>query len=75
MLIQPQERSYEQYNPLDHDDRCGNYGFLHVSGGEEIQERARLFRILRRQSDGSWKCARAIWHQLPVGEESDSSKE
>jgi len=46
-----------------------------VSGGEEIRERARLFRILKRQPDGSWKCARAIWHQLSVGEEGDSSKE
>ena len=37
-----------------------------VSGGEIIRERARLFRILKRQPDGSWKCARAIWHELPL---------
>ena len=37
-----------------------------ISGGEEIRERARLFRVLRRQPDGSWKCARAIWHEAPA---------
>lgn len=37
-----------------------------LSGGEEMRQRSRLFRILKRQPDGSWKCARAIWHELPV---------
>lgn len=35
------------------------------SGGGVIQQRARLFRILRRQQDASWRCSRAIWHELP----------
>jgi uncharacterized protein (TIGR02246 family) len=35
------------------------------SSTDLIHETARLFRILRKQTDGSWKCARAIWHELP----------
>ena len=51
-------------------DWAYEWGMFHgasrpVSGGEETQERLRLFRILRRQSDGSWKVARAIWHAMP----------
>ena len=42
------------------------HGTYHLkSGGPDLNERSRLFRILRRQSDGSWKVARAIWHELP----------
>lgn len=37
-----------------------------ASGGELMEQRARLFRILKKEEDGSWKCARAIWHELPV---------
>jgi ketosteroid isomerase-like protein len=34
--------------------------------GEEIQtSRAKLFRVLRRQPDGTWKCARSIWSDEP----------
>lgn len=41
-------------------------GTYHLkSGGPDLYERSRLFRILRRQLDGSWKVARAIWHELP----------
>ena len=36
-----------------------------ISNGEVVTERMRLFRILRRQPDDSWKVARAIWHALP----------
>jgi len=40
-------------------------GTYHLkSGGPDMHERSRLFRILRRQLDGSWKVARAIWHEL-----------
>ncbi len=35
------------------------------SGGPDIHERARLFRVLRRQGDGSWKCHRAFAQELP----------
>jgi len=35
------------------------------SGGPERHERARLFRVLRRQQDGSWKCHRAFAQELP----------
>ena len=42
------------------------HGTYHLkSGGPDLHERSRLFRILCRQSDGSWKVARAIWHELP----------
>ena len=40
-----------------------------IEGGEIIRAKQRLFRILRRQSDGSWKVARAMWHDLPSDEE------
>lgn len=36
------------------------------SGGPDLHERARLFRILRRQPDGSWKCHRASVQDLPA---------
>ena len=35
-------------------------------GGPEIHERARLFRVLRRQADGSWKCHRAFVQDQPA---------
>ena len=42
------------------------HGTYHLkSGGPDLYERSRLFRILSCQSDGSWKVARAIWHELP----------
>ena len=31
-----------------------------IKGGEIIREQGKLFRVLRRQEDGSWKAARAI---------------
>jgi uncharacterized protein (TIGR02246 family) len=37
----------------------------HKKSGEVFHQRARLFRILKQQPDGSWKCARSIWHELP----------
>lgn len=41
------------------------HGTYHLKGGgPDLHERSRLFRILRRQSDGTWKVARAIWHEL-----------
>jgi len=41
------------------------HGTYHLkSGGPDLHERSRLFRILRRQPDGSWKVARSIWHEL-----------
>jgi ketosteroid isomerase-like protein len=40
-------------------------GTYHLkSGGPDLHERARLFRVLRRQSDGSWKCHRAFAQNL-----------
>ncbi|UCE07639.1 MAG: SgcJ/EcaC family oxidoreductase, partial [bacterium] len=42
------------------------HGTYHLkSGGPDLREKSRLFRILRRQTDGSWKVARSIWHELP----------
>lgn len=33
-----------------------------AGGGETIRAKGKLFRILRRQADGSWKVARSIWN-------------
>jgi uncharacterized protein (TIGR02246 family) len=42
------------------------HGTYHLkSGGPDLYERSRLFRILCRHSDGSWRVARSIWHGLP----------
>lgn len=40
--------------------------YLAKSGGSHLHEQSRLFRILRRQPDGSWKCHHAIAQNLPV---------
>jgi uncharacterized protein (TIGR02246 family) len=41
-------------------------GTYHLKGGgPDLHERARLFRILHRQGDGSWKCHRAFAQDLP----------
>lgn len=39
------------------------------SGGDTIHEKAKLFRVLKRQKDGTWKVARSIWHNDPVQED------
>jgi uncharacterized protein (TIGR02246 family) len=41
--------------------------FRMKSGGPERRECARLFRVLRRQADGTWKCHRAFSQELPGG--------
>ncbi len=42
-------------------------GTYHLQGGgPDLHERARLFRVLRRQDDGSWKCHRAIAQDTPM---------
>ena len=33
-----------------------------VDSGEIVRQKGKLLRILKRQEDGSWKCARAIGH-------------
>ena len=33
-----------------------------IAGGEPIKESGKLMRILKKQSDGSWKITRAIWN-------------
>ena len=43
------------------------------TGGPVMRQRARLFRILKRHPDGSWKCSRAIWHELQATPEADPS--
>ena len=40
-----------------------------ISGGDVMHARSRLFRVLRRQPDGAWKVARAMWHELPTCED------
>jgi ketosteroid isomerase-like protein len=32
------------------------------TGGEEKRVRAKVLRVLRKQADGSWKCAVAMWN-------------
>ena len=34
-------------------------------GGQIVRQQGKLFRILKRQEDGSWKIARAIWNADP----------
>lgn len=36
-----------------------------VGGGESIEATGKLMRILKRQPDGRWKVARAIWNNDP----------
>jgi uncharacterized protein (TIGR02246 family) len=36
-----------------------------VAGGKVIRDHGKLFRLLKRQKDGSWKAARAIFHNDP----------
>ena len=37
-----------------------------TSGGESLKWRYHLFRVLRKQPDGSWKVARAVWNEAPL---------
>ena len=72
-----QQKQYEIIEYVQHfeeikiiDDHAYEWGTFvgltkSIAGGEEKSHRSRLFRILRRQTDGSWKVARAIWHALP----------
>ena len=43
---------------------CGSYHGTSeaVDTGERTTETGKLMRILKRQPDGNWKCARAIWN-------------
>jgi ketosteroid isomerase-like protein len=36
-----------------------------LKGGEPKTANAKLLRVLRRQSDGSWKIARSVWNLDP----------
>ena len=40
-------------------------GAARPRSGDVIHTRAMLFRILKREADGQWKCARSIWHDDP----------
>jgi uncharacterized protein (TIGR02246 family) len=41
------------------------HGTYHLKNGRpDLYERSRLFRILRRQTDNSWKVARVIWQEM-----------
>lgn len=35
-----------------------------IEGGPVVQDSSRIFRVLSRQEDGSWKVARAVWQPL-----------
>lgn len=48
----------------DHAYEWGDYHhkyFTKDNPGQELEQKGRLMRILRRQPDGQWKAARAIW--------------
>jgi ketosteroid isomerase-like protein len=54
---------------------CGKWAFEWGSfsnaarpagGGEVIRGKGKLFRILERQENGSWKVSRSIWNSDPV---------
>ena len=36
--------------------------YVESAGGEEKHVRANVLRALRKQADGSWKCARGMWN-------------
>jgi ketosteroid isomerase-like protein len=36
--------------------------YVESPGGEEKQIRAEVLAVLRKQPDGSWKCARGMWN-------------
>jgi uncharacterized protein (TIGR02246 family) len=36
--------------------------YVESTGGEETRIRAKVLRVLRKQADGSWKCAVAMWN-------------
>lgn len=38
--------------------------YLPTPDSDEVKEKSRLLRILRREPDGTWKVARAIWQEL-----------
>jgi len=37
-----------------------------INGGPPIKQKAKMLRLLKRQNDGSWKCARVIYHEDPA---------
>ncbi len=48
----------------DHAYEWGDYHhkyFTKDNPGKELEQKGKLMRILRRQPDGQWKAARAIW--------------
>jgi len=48
----------------DHAYEWGDYHhkyFIKDNPGQELEQKGRLMRILRRLPDGQWKAARAIW--------------
>jgi len=38
------------------------FGKSRPLGGEIVRAKAKLFRVLRRDEEGDWKCARSIFH-------------
>jgi uncharacterized protein (TIGR02246 family) len=37
-----------------------------LSEGKIVKQEGKIMRVLKRQDDGSWKCARAIYHNDPA---------
>lgn len=44
-------------------------GSVRLADESIVETRSKLFRVLKRQLDSTWKCARSIWHD--DGEEDD----
>jgi serine/threonine protein kinase len=36
--------------------------YVESAGGEEKRIRAKVLAVLKKQADGSWKCARGMWN-------------
>ena len=44
-------------------------GSVRLADNSIIETRSKLFRVLKRQPDSTWKCARSIWHDDVEDEE------
>lgn len=51
-----------------------NIGRVRTADGNEVEQRTKLLRILKRQPDGQWKVHRAMWNGVSAaGGNSDST--
>jgi ketosteroid isomerase-like protein len=60
--------SHEFKEVIVKDDWAFEWGIFHgssrsIGGGPPVHDSSRIFRVLRRQEDCSWKVARAVWQR------------